>query len=168
MFSSMILSLKKTTTTQYSEPYSSNFTSWLYCEYNLTHGSNLTLPIHADAAVAAVLAGGSVACFHHQLPLAVNRGAMQITRVTWDVDIVICRETHLLAKDQGITNTAVLCWQDTNTTNVLIVNKGIALRLKGCSTIVLWGTALWRERAVDKRIKLLLYSSVDKRLQLPM
>lgn len=53
------------------------------------HGTHLALTVHADAAVAAVLAGGAVSGQHHELPLAVAGGAVQVTGIAGDVNVVI-------------------------------------------------------------------------------
>lgn len=54
--------------------------------------THLTLTIHADATVAAVLAGRAVSCRHHQLPLAVGRGAVEVTGVAGDMNVVIWKQ----------------------------------------------------------------------------
>lgn len=51
---------------------------------------DLTSAVHTDPSVVAVLAGRSVPSRNHQLSLAVGRGAVQVTWVTGDMDIVIC------------------------------------------------------------------------------
>lgn len=53
------------------------------------HCTHLALTIHTDAAVAAVLAGGAVSRQHHQLPLAIAGGAVQVAGVAGDVNVVI-------------------------------------------------------------------------------
>lgn len=53
--------------------------------------THLTLTVHTHPAVAAVLAGSAVACRHHELPLAVCRGAVQVAGVTGDVHVVVWR-----------------------------------------------------------------------------
>lgn len=54
-----------------------------------TGQTRLTRPVHAHAAVAAVLAGSAVSRRHHELPLAVGRGAVEVTGVAGDMNIII-------------------------------------------------------------------------------
>lgn len=51
--------------------------------------TDLTCPVHTDAAVAAVLAGSAISCRHHELPVAVSRGAVKVAGVTGDVNVII-------------------------------------------------------------------------------
>ena len=53
------------------------------------HQTHLTCTVHTDAAVAAVLAGSAVSCIHHELSLAVCRGAVEVTGVAGDMNVVI-------------------------------------------------------------------------------
>lgn len=55
--------------------------------------NNLTFSRHADPSQVGELAGCAVAGGHHELPLAVHGGAVQVTRLAGDVHVVVCRET---------------------------------------------------------------------------
>lgn len=55
--------------------------------------NNLTFSRHADPSQVGELAGRAVAGGHHELPLAVHGGAVQVTRLAGDVHVVVCRET---------------------------------------------------------------------------
>lgn len=55
--------------------------------------NNLTFSRHADPSQVGELAGRAVAGGHHELPLAVHGGAVQITRLAGDVHVVVCGET---------------------------------------------------------------------------
>lgn len=51
--------------------------------------NNLTFSRHANPSQVGELAGSAVAGGHHELPLAVHSGAVQIAWLTGDVDVVI-------------------------------------------------------------------------------
>lgn len=51
--------------------------------------NNLTFSRHANPSQVSELAGSAISGRHHELPLAIHSGAVQITRLAGDVDIVI-------------------------------------------------------------------------------
>lgn len=53
---------------------------------------HLTLPIDADPLIGPVLAGGTILCSGHQLPLSAPGGALEVTRLVGDTGVVICRD----------------------------------------------------------------------------
>lgn len=55
--------------------------------------NNLTFSRHADPAQVGELAGRAVAGGHHELPLAIHGGAVQVTWLAGDVHVVVCGET---------------------------------------------------------------------------
>lgn len=62
---------------------------FLYC---FLPGPHLTLPIDADPLVGPVLAGGTILCSGHQLPLSTAGGALEVTGLVGDAGVVICRD----------------------------------------------------------------------------
>lgn len=53
--------------------------------------NNLTFSRHANPSQVSELAGSAIAGGHHELPLAIHSGAVQIAGLTGDVDVVIWR-----------------------------------------------------------------------------
>lgn len=51
--------------------------------------NNLTFSRHANPSQVGELAGSAISGWHHELPLAVHGGAVQVTRLTGDVHVVI-------------------------------------------------------------------------------
>jgi hypothetical protein len=51
--------------------------------------NNLTFSRHANPTQVCELAGRAIAGGHHELPLAIYGGAMQVTRLAGNVDVVI-------------------------------------------------------------------------------
>lgn len=50
---------------------------------------HLTLPIDADPLIGPVLAGGTILCLGHQLPLSTPGGALEVTWLVGDTGVVI-------------------------------------------------------------------------------
>lgn len=56
--------------------------------------NNLTFSRHANPSKVGELAGRAIAGGDHELPLAIHRGAVQVTWLAGDVDVVIWGETE--------------------------------------------------------------------------
>lgn len=83
--------------------------------------THLTLTIHADAAVTAVFAGSAVSRCHHQLPLAIGGGAVEVAGVTGDVNVVIWRAAQVKGHCLRKTNTGnKILYSDTAFTNIFL------------------------------------------------
>jgi len=50
---------------------------------------HLTLPIDAHPLIGPVLAGGTILCSGHQLPLSAPGDALEVTRLVGDAGVVI-------------------------------------------------------------------------------
>lgn len=57
--------------------------------YHFLPQPHLTLPIDADPLIGPVLAGSTILCSGHQLPLSTPGGALKVTRLVRDTGIVI-------------------------------------------------------------------------------